>query len=361
MTVLAPSSSPASSMFGRAAAPGLAVGALALAGWAGALALAPAPALQGWWTAFVFWSGPSFGALALMLVRRLTGGDWGEAFAPELEPAARAAPLLALFALPGLLSTPQVFDWAAHPAAVEAQVRRWYLDGPAFFTREAAILVGLSLIAWRLPRMEGPRGRLGAGLGLAFYGVAVSFAAVDWILSTQAHYTSSAAGMALATQQLASALAYAALQGRARPARSAAGDLGALLFATLLGLSYLLFMSYLVVWYGDRPEPDAWYLLRTRMAWRALVPAALALGLLLPSALLALRHATGTRAATAAAGTSALAGLACVTLWQVGAAFGVAALPATALAFLAQGGLFIAAAGEAPRLFGRTGRAVHAG
>ncbi len=358
MTALASAPPPA---FGRVAAPGLVVGALALAGWIGALLLAPSPALRGWWTAFVFWSGPAFGALALMLIRRLVGGDWGEAFAPELEPAARAAPLLALFALPGLLFSPQVFDWAAHPQTVEASVRRWYLGGPAFFTREAAILIGLSLISWRLPRIEGPRGRLGAGLGLVFYGVAISFAAVDWILSTQTHYTSSAAGMALATQQLAAALAYAALQGRVRPARSPAGDVGALLFATLLGLSYLVFMSYLVVWYGDRPRPDAWYILRTQTPWGALVLAALALGLIAPSTLLAVRHATGTRTAVAAAGASALLGLACFTLWQVGSAFGPAALPATALAFLAQGGLFVAAAGGIPRIFGLRKGVAHAG
>lgn len=347
--------------FRRAAAPALLVGALALAGWAVTVVLTPAPALRGWWTAFVFWSGPSFGALALMLIRRLVGGDWGEAFAPELEPAARAAPLVALFALPALLFSPLVFDWAAHPAAVEAQVRRWYLNGPVFLVRELGILGGLSLIAWRLPVMEGPRGRLGSGLGLVFYGVGISFAAVDWVLSTQAHYTSSAAGMVLATQELAAALAYAALQGRERPARTPAGDLGALLFATLLGLTYLAFMSYLVVWYGDRPDPDAWYILRTHTPWRWLALAALFVGFLLPCALLALRHATGTRAAVAMAGGAALTGLACLILWQVGSAFGAAALPATALAFLAQGGLFLAAAGGAPRLFHHGGSASHAG
>ena len=355
-------SRPAARTFGPPL-PALIVGALALLGWIGALVIAPAAALQGWWTAFVFASGPAFGALALMLIRRLTGGDWGEAFAPELEPAARAVPLVALFALPGLIGSALVFRWAAAPGSVEAQVRHAYLNGVSFGVREVALLVALALIAWRLPKIEGPRGRLGAGLGLVVYGVAVTFFSVDWVLSTQTSYTSSASGMVLATQQLAAALAFAALQGRVRPSRHAAGDLAALLFTTLLGLLYLAFMSYLVVWYGDRPNPDRWYILRTQTPWRFAAHLAMLAGFAAPAVLLALRHITGQRTALVWSGAAALLGLAAFSVWQVGAAFGPGALLPALLAVIAQGGLFVAAAGGLPRLPAELarGKAAHAG
>ncbi|MBE7219851.1 MAG: hypothetical protein INR64_15380, partial [Caulobacteraceae bacterium] len=310
----------------RGPLPALAVGVLALLAWAAFALFDLSAALQGWWTAFVFASGVPLGALAWLLIRRLVGGDWGEAFAPELEPAARAAPLLVLLVLPGLIGAPWVFRWAAEPAAVEAQVRHAWLNGVSVGVRDVALLVALAAFAWRLPRIEGPRGRLLAGLGLVVYGVAVTLFAVDWVLDVQPNYTSSAAGMELATQQLAAALAFAGLQGAARPAKYPAGDLAALLFACLVGLIYLGFMSYLVVWYGDRPDPDRWYVLRTFTPWRFAVWVALIAGFVAPAALLAFRRGLGTRRALRWASASALCGLGALVVWQVGATMAPLAL-----------------------------------
>ena len=41
-----------------------------------------------------------------------------------------------------------------------------------------------------------------------------------------------------------------------------AGDLGGLLIATLLGVVYLEFMTFVVAWYGDLPDKAAWFLKR---------------------------------------------------------------------------------------------------
>ena len=326
----------------RAVLPALAVGALALLGWGGLALSDLSAALQGWWIAFVFTSGVPLGALAWLLVRRLVGGDWGEAFAPKLEPAARAMPLLVLLVLPGLVGAPWVFRWAAEPAAVEAQVRHAWLNGASVGMRDVALLVALAVFAWRLPHFEGPRGRLLAGLGLVLYGVAVTLFAVDWVLAVQPNYTSSAAGMELATQELGAAMAFAGLQGAARPAKAPAGDVAALLFACLVGVIYLGFMNYLVVWYGDRPDPDRWYILRTFTAWRFAVWVALLAGFVAPAGLLAFRRRLGTRAALRWASASALCGLLALVVWQVGAAMTPLALAGAALAVVAQSGLLLA-------------------
>ena len=321
------------------------VGLLALAGWAVLAPAAPAPAFQGWLIAFAFWSGPSIGALNLLLVARLTGGRWGEAFAPELEPAARAAPVLLALAAPLPFGLAHLYPWAARPEAVDASVRAWLLNPAAYAALAAAALVGWSLMALRRARFE----RLGAGLGLAFTGVAVSVVAPLAVVSVEPGVTNSAAGMSLAVTQLAAGLGWAALQGVERPAKRPAGDLGGLLVATGLGLSYLVFMAWLVAWYADRPVLNRWWEPRTSASWGFVAGAAFAAGLLAPAGMLAARRRIGVRRALFGAGACAWAGLALYAAWLFAPSYGPACVLPAALAAVAQGGLWLAAAGGAPR------------
>ncbi len=327
------------------------VGLLALGGWAALALAAPGPALQGWLIAFAFWSAPSVGALNLLLVERLTGGRWGEAFAAELAPAARATPVLLLLAAPLPFGLATLYPWAARPEAVDASVRAWLLNPVAYVLVGGSALAGWSLLALRRGRF----GRLGAGLGLGFTGLAVSVVAPMAVVAIEPGVTNSAAGMTLVTVQLTAALGWAALQGADRPARRPAGDLGGLLFATALGLSYLVFMAWLVAWYADRPGLNRWWGPRTAAPWGYLAGLAFAAGLLPPAILLALRRRIGVRRALFAAGASAWAGLALYAVWLFAPSYGPACLVPAALAAVAQGGLWLAAAGGAPRATERLG------
>ncbi len=325
----------------------LAVGLACLGAWAVTALFAAGPALQGWLIGFLFVSCLSLGALAAVLIHRLTGGEWGAAFAPELAPAARATPILCVFFLPVLIGLPLVYGWAS-ASGLKPGVAG-YLNVPFFAARSVAALVGWSAIALRLPTIVGPRGRLGAGLALVFHGVAVSVVAVDWVLSVLPSWTSSNFGMDLAVQQLAAAFAWAGLQGRRRTADAASGDISGLMLATLVGLTYLEFMSYLVVWYGDKPSLDAWYIPRASWPWQALCWISLACGAA-SVALLAGRRALGAQRAAALVGACMLAGLFSYQLWLLAPAFGAACLPPALLALLGQGGVWIALTGGAPRL-----------
>ncbi len=337
----------------------LAAGLLGLAGWVLLAVLAPQPALQGWLIGFVFTSCLSLGSLAVVLIHRLTAGAWGEAFAPELESAARATPILLLFSLPILIGLPLIYPWAANPGGLEPGVHRLYLNAPFFILRSAIALIGWSLIAWRLPRIEGPRGRLGAGLALAFHGIAVSVVSVDWLLSIQPSWTSSDVGMDFAVQQLSAAFAFAALQGRRRTKDQPSGDIAGLLLATIIGLTYLEFMSYLVVWYGDRPALDVWYLTRARWPWQSLSWVSLAFGLA-AVAILAGRRAVGTHRAVALAGGCVLTGVLVYQMWLLASGFGLACLVPAAFALIGQGGVWLALVGGLPRARLGSGALAHA-
>ena len=69
----------------------------------------------------------------------------------------------------------------------------------------------------------------------------------------------------IAIQQLLAALALTALIGTPRIEGKMAGDLGALLIATLLGVVYLELMTFVVAWYGDLPAKAAWFVKRARL------------------------------------------------------------------------------------------------
>ena len=325
------------------------VGALAFLAWAVAAVAAPAPALQGWLVGFVFVSSLSLGALAIVLIHRLTAGRWGGAFAPELAPAAQLTPLLLVFVLPVLLGLGLIYPWAHTPATIKPDVRRLFLNPVLFWVVSLVALGGWSVIALSLHRLEGPRGRLGAGLALVFHALAVSAVGVDWVLSVRPGWTSSDFGMGFAVQQLMAGFGFAALQGRRRAPDAASGDLSGLLLATLIGLTYLEFMSYLVVWYGDRPPLDAWYIPRASPAWRGFVWLSLA-SEIAALACLALRRRIGTHRALAWAGAAALLGLFSYQTWLLAPALGGACLGPAALALLAMGGVWLALAGGAPRL-----------
>ncbi len=208
--------------------------------------------LRGWLTAFAIWSLCPVGSMTLLLIHCLTGGEWGRAAAPVLRPAAAMVPLVALAFVPVLVGLGYIYPWAADSSAVPPDVARWYLSGPSFAVRAVITLAGWSVLG--VVFAAGAGSRLLAGFGLAFFGLTISLVAVDWYLSLEPHYVASAFASMIAIQQLLAALAVSALIGLPQIEGKAAGDLGGLLIATLLGVVYLELMTFVVAWYGDLPD-----------------------------------------------------------------------------------------------------------
>ena len=337
----------------------LLIGLASLLVWTVLAMLTPAAAFRGWLIGFIFVASLCAGSLALVLIQRLVGGRWGSAFAPELEPAARVTPILLLFVLPVLFGLPLIYPWAAAPGSLEPGVHALYLNAPFFVLRTAVGLIGWSALAVWLPRIEGPRGRLGAGLGLAFYGLSIAVLSTDWLLSVQPSWTSSDIGMDLATQQIGLGCAFAALQARRRVRDPVAGDLAGLMFATIIGLTYLEFMSYLVVWYGEKPSLNTWYIARVAWPWRLLPWTSLAFAVA-AMAILAGRRAVGAHRAVAWAGGCVIAGVLSYQLWLLAPGLGAACLLPAAFALIGQGGVWLALATGAPRIVSERGGLVHA-
>jgi hypothetical protein len=302
--------------------------------------------LRGWLAAFAVWSCIPIGSMTLLLIHRLTGGEWGQAVAPVLRPAAMLTPLVALALLPVLLGLRDVYPWAADPSTIPTDVGRWYLNEVAFVIRASMALAGWSLLA--VIFAAGPGTQLLAGLGLAFFGLTISLVAVDWYLSLEPHYVATAFAAMIAVQQLLAALAFAVLISGPTIDGKVAGDLGGLLIATLLGVVYLELMTFIVAWYGDLPDKSAWFIKRADSGWVAVLIVAILFGAVLPFSMLLIKSIRDSQRGLRIAGSLILFGTTLHIAWLLVPAFdaqaGVIAVACAVLAILVLASLLIGSA-----------------
>lgn len=208
------------------------------------------------------------GASILVHTHSLTRGRWGEAARPALEGLAATVPFVALLGLVVVLVQPLVWPWADGSGLPEKpDVAALYLNPVLFGVRAIVILFGWSVIAI-LAAGFGPQGRLASGFSIAFYAISVHFAAIDWIMSLEPHWSSTTFGAMFAITQITLALGLlvaADAGGSPRPR----DDLAKLLLTAILGLVYMQFMQFLVQWSGNLPEKIAYYVLRSTFPWQA--------------------------------------------------------------------------------------------
>jgi len=117
-----------------------------------------------------------------------------------------------------------------------------------------------------------------SGPGIVFYFLAVTFAAIDWVMSLDPHWYSSMFGPLIAAGQLLNSFAfvivaltllsrYQPIAGVIRP--DIFHDLGKLLLAFVMVWAYFSFSQFLITWAGNLPEEIRWYLEHSHGGWTA--------------------------------------------------------------------------------------------
>ena len=293
-------------------------------------------AAAGWLAAFVFWCGPPIGSLVWMMIHRLTGGRWGVALYPVFAPTAALVPLIGILLIPVLIAMPALYSWMHGGTDVILSVKHLYLNPAAFIIRSVVAFIGWTVLALALPRIHGSRATLLAALGLVFYCVLISLVPVDWILSLEHPFVSESFGASVAVTHLMAALAWAAVLAP-RECEAATSDLGGLLLAMVLAITYIDFMALLVIWYGDLPEKVFWFTQRTHFPWTLLAYLAFICGSALPILLLLFTRVRVNRFALRVIGAIVLLGLAVYDIYLVVPPFGLLALLAAGLAIVGMG------------------------
>lgn len=272
----------------------------AIAGWllgsAGALAsiagvrLAPGRMSMSWLVAYVTIATAALGALALIMIARVTGARWFDGLRPVAVGVTASFPMLVLLFAPILLSLSHLYPWA-DPAQLSESDRLGvehvggWLSAPAFALRAVLCLTSWLVLAWLMHRLtaveraghlagDGSPAPRAAIAGLVVLAITLTLAAFDWMMATAGGWHSSIyplfvfAGCMVAAL---SALAAAAPLGNRLGFRRISSDelhaLGKLLLTFILFWAYTGYSQLLIIWSGDIPREVTWYVARLRGSW----------------------------------------------------------------------------------------------
>jgi hypothetical protein len=241
-----------------------------------------------------FFVGLSLGSLGVLMMHHLTGGYWGYGVRRFLEAAVGNLPLLAILFVPILFGLSELYPWR-HPDVVAAHEllakKTTYLNTPFFVLRTIAvfaiwIVISQLLLKWSAEQdgtvsVEPTRKmRTLSGPGLVIYPVTMTFAAVDWIMSTEVEWYSTMFPVLICIGQMLGAIALMILLFAAAATSTKLGQLageenfhkiGNLLLAFVMIWAYLAFGQLLVIWSANLPPEISWYLHRIAGGWRWVV------------------------------------------------------------------------------------------
>jgi hypothetical protein len=274
--------------------------------------------------AFLYCLAVSLGGTAVWMLTNVTGGWWGLVTRRLFEAASRALPLVALMFVPLALGLDHVYVWAnprlaettspgeegrkdagdpakaggeqghAHPLGPNKEA---YFHLPFFFGRAVFYFAVWLTLAFFLNRWSARQDRafdqelsrktqLLSAAGLGLYGLTMTFAAIDWVMSLTPEWYSSIFGVLMVTGQALPTFSLAILgvvwlSSRYQPHTSVMtpqiwNDLGNLLLAFVMLWAYMSFSQFLLIWSANLPEEIIWYVDRGAGGWEV-VAACLAL------------------------------------------------------------------------------------
>jgi hypothetical protein len=242
--------------------------------------------------AYIFWFQIVAGALAVLMLQYVTGGEWGVLLRRPLGAAARTMIWMALFFVPIAAGVPYIYPWANHDLVAHDEVlqaKAGYLDWKWFVIRAAIYFAAWILWAWRIrflslrfyqdrsPYTELSRRRWAAS-GLPMIVLTLTFTAIDWMMSTEPKWTSSMYGINFIVSSGLAAFAFVtffltrladapAMAGILRPSHFR--DLGNLMLAFVMLYGYTAFSEYLLSWYANMHDEIPHFIVRQSGVWAA--------------------------------------------------------------------------------------------
>jgi hypothetical protein len=257
--------------------------------------LDPTQFFRSYLLAYLFWLGLSLGCLGILMLHYLVGGTWGAIIRRVLESGSHTLPLMTLLFVPLLFGLRELYSWALPQSVAQDELLRHkspYLNVPFFIGRVVVYFVAWSVPAYLLNRWSRQQDHtpewsaqrpirrrliLLSGFGLLLYGLTMTFAAIDWVMSLEPHWYSSVYGLMVVVGQLLGALAFAVMVvgwlAKYEPlsellSPTYAHDLGNLLLVSVLFWAYIAFSQLLIIWSGNLPEEIIWYVRRTQGGWQ---------------------------------------------------------------------------------------------
>jgi hypothetical protein len=296
----------------RAQMPALVIGVLGIIASAIGFFTDPQEFFRAWLAPFIFWFLIAAGALAILCLQYVTGGEWGVLIRRPLGAASRTIPLFLLFGLPLFLGLSQIYVWATPEAAQDHLLHKkaLWLNGPGWGIRALIYFAFWSFWAWRLRRLsvsfaetrspytELSRRKFAAG-GLLVMVMTLTLTGVDWVMSLEPKWYSSMFGIAFIVGAGLSAFAFVtfflttisrtqAMVDILKPNHFR--DLGNLMLAFTMLWAYTNFSQFLLIWYGNIKEETPYYLIRMHGGWGVLAAILILFHFFLPFTMLLMRN-----------------------------------------------------------------------
>ncbi|MFO0723074.1 MAG: hypothetical protein U1E65_04755 [Myxococcota bacterium] len=307
---------PASSLWAKLPILG---GALAVVGLGATLAAAQGEhggrAMFSYLWAFVAMLTICLGALGFVLIDHAVRAQWSGVIRRIAETMAATLPLFALLLIPILtIGFHPLYPWT-HEHDEVLDKKRWFLTNGFFFGRAIFYVLTWTILGTWLYRLSVRQDSLGQDLaqrdritgtlrkisavGIFFWALTLSFAAIDWVMSLQPHWYSTIFGVYFFA---ASILAFFSLTTLFAMGLQKSGvlkdaittehyhDLGKYVFGFTVFWAYIAFSQFILIWYANIPEETIFYMVRLEGGWKALSYALPVLHFFLPFLFLLSRH-----------------------------------------------------------------------
>jgi len=261
--------------------------------WAGVIALAlcivgaffnTTQFFRSYLLAYVFWIGFPLGCVAILMLHHMVGGNWGFAIRRLLESGSRTFGWMALLFIPLLVGLFRfhLYKWSGWSAADHP-----YLNVRFFIVRAALYFLAWILLTYFLNKWSLDQDRTGdpgilsrlqslSGPGLLIYGLTITYASVDWVMSLEPEWFSTIYGMMFMVSEALAAMSFITivitLLADHEPLAKVTSpylfnDYGNLLLTFTMLWAYLSFSQFLIIWSGNLQDEIPWYVTRATGGW----------------------------------------------------------------------------------------------
>lgn len=240
--------------------------------------------------AYIYWVSIPLGCTGIVMLHHLTGGRWGFPLRRIVEAGSRSLGWMAALFIPIVVGMSKLYAWA-RPKDVQAdsilQQKQWYLNPSGFTVRAVVYFAILLTVVYLLNKWSREQDQTAdlqlkhrmaalSGPGLIFWGLIVTAASVDWVMSLEPHWHSTIYGMLFMVIEGLAAMSFAIFVLRMisehEPVKGAVDskqfhDLGNLMLALVMLWAYLSFDQLLIIWAGNLKGEIPWYMQRAFGAW----------------------------------------------------------------------------------------------
>ncbi len=293
----------------------LIVGVVGLIASLGGAFLSPSNFFQSYLLGYVFWLHIALGHIAILLIHHLAGGRWS--FVPRrfFESGGMTVPIMALLFIPILFGMQYLYSWTHPELVAESHLLTykagWWLNIPFFVARTVLYFLIWGGVAYFLnklslqqdetadPALRDRLKSLSAG-GIILFVLASTFAAFDWMMSTDPLWYSSMYGVIFMAGQVLIAIATGIIITRYMALRyddvaeqatiNVFNDLGNFLLAFTSFWAYVSFSQYLILWSSNLPETITWYMIRGNNGWQFVAMLSIVFGFAVPFVILLARR-----------------------------------------------------------------------